>query len=155
MLHVKIPYKALDERMGRTEIECKALAVYFFDNKNTQWKPHYIIQIPMDLRNRDWRLPPTKTDSRYDSLIKQGADNHNDAYYNIWGVNARLTFIEIQPHTPSYEEDKEQWLNHSNFILHSHYESLDDKLEEIHLPFNLLNMIQEWDGEKYKTNLEK
>ena len=155
MLDVRIPYKALDERMGRNEIEFKALAVYFYSNLGTKWKPHYIVQVPLDLRNRDWRLPPTKTDPRYNSLIKQGQDNYHDAFYDIEGPKARIRFIETQPHTPSYEEDKEWWLNHKNFTLHSHYESLDNTLEKIHLPFKLFNFIEEWDGERYRMNLEK
>ena len=109
MLDVRLPYKALDERMGRTEMEFKAYAVYFFDNEGTDWKPTYIVQVPLDLKNRDWRIPPVKTDPRYNNLIRQGQDGHNDAFYHVSGRQATITFLEVQPHTASFEEDKNWW----------------------------------------------
>ena len=159
MLDVRLPYKALDERMGRNEIKFAALAVYFFHNKNNDWKPHYIVHVAREWENRNWDFSPiNKKKLLYGpEFIKAYKDNYYDAYYNLYGKNARLVFSQYEPVKGlAYEAEQKDLINHQNFEYHSHYENFNpNEQETIYLPFKLFNFIEKWNGKRYEMDLEK
>ena len=151
MLDVRLPKKGLDEHFGYgTPLQFDALALYFYANIYNDYKPWYLVEIPYEWANRNWRYWPISKEDVELLSLKQIPTQSDDLI--LAGSNGVIQFGQMEPVDGlAYKAEEERLKKLQTMHYHSHHKDFDmTKKILLHPPIVMFHEILTYQEGRYK-----